>query len=129
MMRTRRAARIPAGTRTFTSLMLVCLASLIGIGVTLHQAATPAVSQTANDAIISKAELELVRAVEKARIIAVEKVYHTVVAIYGMTTVAAGVASQDEVPQLIPMFLYPFRANENYGVILVNGKPAKVDVD
>jgi len=29
----------------------------------------------------------------------------------------------------IAYVLYPFRANENYGVFLVNGRPSKVDVD
>jgi hypothetical protein len=29
----------------------------------------------------------------------------------------------------IAYVLYPFRANENYGVILVNGRPSKIDVD
>ena len=32
--------------------------------------------------------------------------------IYGISTVAAGIAAQDEVMQLFPMFVYPFRATQ-----------------
>jgi hypothetical protein len=32
--------------------------------------------------------------------------------IYGITTVAAGIAAQDEVMQVFPMFVYPFRATQ-----------------
>ncbi len=33
--------------------------------------------------------------------------------IYGITTVAAAIGAQDEVMQLFPMFVYPFRATQN----------------
>lgn len=33
--------------------------------------------------------------------------------IYGITTVAAAIAAQDEVMQVFPMFVYPFRATQN----------------
>jgi hypothetical protein len=32
--------------------------------------------------------------------------------IYGIATVAAGIAAQDEVMQVFPMFVYPFRATQ-----------------
>ena len=69
---------------------LALLVAFAPIWLSEPTAAQADTSTKAEKATISNVELEMVRAVERARVIAVEKVYHTVVAIYGMTRQGGG---------------------------------------
>jgi serine protease Do len=87
MMRTNRAVAFRALP---LFVIAIVVAAMFGSVVLTQNAFVQAETQASDQATISKGELDMVRAVEKARIIAIEKVYHTVVAIYGMTRQGGG---------------------------------------